>query len=280
MLDHDLRHSSAERMRADSQVDAHSEPESISGLVDVLESLSDGDAVSKHAAAASRIRDHMDVKHLSFCVILDPPGRSLAERAVTTYDQQWIDRYVAKKYWMCDPVLKAFVEGRDELWWNVEDEPEPGTPPFVAAFVKDAHRFGAGSAGLARYVRTETRGVYVLTLTSDEHPARFADRMRSRSREIDLVASFFTDELAGPGEPAAGLGAFSEDEILLLRLLSSGRALEEIERRLMPGRDHAALLASIFRKLPAATVGEAVYRFAAIRSHDFLPPTSFEVGSA
>ena len=280
MLDHDLQRSSTESARADSRIDAPAEPESLSGLVDVLDSLSDGADTARHATAAARIRDHMDVKHLSFCVILDPPGCSLAERAVTTYAQQWVDRYVAKKYWMCDPVLKAFAEGRDELWWNAEAEPDPGTPPFVASFVRDAHRFGAGAAGLARYVRTEARGAYVLTLTSDEHPARFADRMRGRSREIDLIASFFTDELAGPGEPAAGLGAFSEDEILLLRLLSSGRALEEIERRIMPGCDHSALLASIFRKLQAATVGEAVYRFAAIRSQDFLPPASFEVGSA
>ncbi|MFN3259049.1 MAG: autoinducer binding domain-containing protein [Pikeienuella sp.] len=280
MLDHDLQHSSAERARADSHVAASAEPKSLSGLVDVLEGLSDDEDVARHATAAARIRDHLDVKHLSFCVILDPPGRSLADRALTTYDQQWVDRYVAKKYWMCDPVLRAFMDGREEIWWNADAEPEPGTPPFVASFVKDARRFGAGATGLARYVRTEARGAYVLTLTSDEHPACFADRMRSRSREIDLVASFFTDELAGPAEPAAGLSAFSEDEVLLLRLLSSGRALEEIERRVMPGCDHAALLASIFRKLQAATVGEAVYRFAAIRSQDFLPPASFEVGSA
>lgn len=249
-------------------------------ILEYIGSLTGPMSLDEMRDAVTHLRDHLRVKHLSICVVVDPKGCSIADRVITTYDPGWVQRYVANRYWMFDPVLAGFYEGLTRLSWRGDQTQSEGVPPFVKSFVEDAKRYGAGSNGLARYVRLGSRGSYVLTITSDEDPDLFFARLRHQEDNLQMAAHQLSIAMfASTNKNMAKFETLLEDEMLVLRLLASGCDHYQMSVRLALPRSVESIVKAIKRKLNVASITEAIYQFGSLRADEFLPPADFEIKS-
>lgn len=231
-------------------------------------------------ALLSEARDRLRVKHISFCIVVDPHGTIIEDRVITTYPDRWIGRYLSRKYWMVDPVLLAFYRGDEECSWDSRNE-EPGVQaPFVTTFLRDARENGAGACGHAFFLRLGRRGSFTFTLSSDEPGRQFRDRIEAMRREIDFIFASAQEAICGYDDGGdEHLASLTDDEMLLLRLLSAGGERADIEASVAFDRSFDSIVASLQRKLGARNLSQAIYRFAELRMKEFFPPTSLEIKS-
>lgn len=180
---------------------------------------------------------------------------------------------------MMDPVLLAFYNDQDDCFWDCAGEPSPVEPPFVRAFLRDARANDAGERGCAFFLRLGRKGSFAFTLTSDEPEAQFRARVEDRRREIAATFSCIKEAICGVEDKIEGLSTLTDDEMMLLRLLTSGVEPAEIEAKVNFERSFASILAGLQRKLGARNLPQAIYRFAELRTKEFFPPTGLEVKS-
>lgn len=219
------------------------------------------------------------VKHMSFCVLIDPRGWTVSDRVYTTYSREWIGRYLEKKYWTVDPLLAAFYRDEEIAVWGPPDHGRPGAP-ILMLFLRDSAAHGVGTCGYARFLRLGDHGSYVLSVSADEDAESLRRRMGAAERELDFLGRYIQERTTAPRQLArARLASLTDEEILVLRLLASGARPDEVMSlaRLAVGADR--IMEAVMRKLEARSLSQAVVRFIEIRDREFLPPTGVEIKS-
>lgn len=113
--------------------------------------------------ALRMVRTAFDAKHLAF--VLARYGNEPAKDPYvkTTYPATWMARYIFRRYWRVDPVIRAgFARARPFDWREIDR-----TDPAVATFFADAADHGIGQSGLLIPTTNKQGQRGVLSINSD-----------------------------------------------------------------------------------------------------------------
>ncbi|MEM6761744.1 MAG: LuxR family transcriptional regulator [Pseudomonadota bacterium] len=109
------------------------------------------------------VRNAFQMKHLSYLGARygNDPSRDPYVRS--TYPAMWMARYLLKRYWRVDPIMREGFRRNAPFDWQDIDR----SAPAVAAFIDDAARFKVGENGLLIPLvnRLGQRGI--LSISSD-----------------------------------------------------------------------------------------------------------------
>ena len=221
-------------------------------------------------------RAALGVAHVSFSVVSDPVVAVPEKRIFTTYSDAWIERYLAKRHWLSDPVLRHYQEGAADCFWD--DDGAEAAAPMVSWFLADSRAHGVGKSGHARYLRMGRNGGYALSVTGEEAGDAFRRRVAALDGDLQVLGYCLFDRyLAAVAPRAPEENALDDIEMLALRLLGAGASRTELARRLDGLGDCDRLLASVLRKLKAKTLQQAIHSFAKLCGDEFFPPLTSEV---
>ena len=128
-------------------------------------------ATAIEAVAAARglertvesVRDTFQMKHLSYLAARYGSDPAKDPFVRSTYPAMWVARYLLKRYWRIDPIMREGFRRRAPFDWGEIDRSDPK----VERFFDDAERFNVGRSGLLIPLtnRHDQRGI--LSISSD-----------------------------------------------------------------------------------------------------------------
>ena len=166
--------------------------------------------------AVLKVRDIYDIDHVVYHSV-DSHG---AQYAALTYDSDWVDRYLEKKYAKIDPVVKECFRRFNPLDWRGLDwSSEP-----IRAFQREAMDAGVGNQGLSIPVRGLSGQFAMFTVTARRNEQSWA-KFTAQYREDLLLVAHFVNQKAADLSHASDLrpkARLSPREHDALSLLASG----------------------------------------------------------
>ncbi|MEM8551754.1 MAG: LuxR family transcriptional regulator [Pseudomonadota bacterium] len=117
------------------------------------------------------VRDAFQMKHLSYLAARYGSDPSKDPYVRSTYPALWMARYLMKRYWRIDPVIREGFRRNAPFDWQDVDR----TTPAVAAFFEDAARFGVGQNGLLLPLNTTAGQRGIISISSDLTGSAWAD---------------------------------------------------------------------------------------------------------
>ena len=128
-------------------------------------------AAAIEAVAAARgmertveaVRDAFGMKHLSYLAARYGSQPEKDPYVRSTYPALWVARYLLKRYWRVDPIMREGFRRAAPFDWRDIDR----SAPRVAAFFEDAARFNVGRNGLLVPLTTRHAQRGILSISSD-----------------------------------------------------------------------------------------------------------------
>lgn len=172
--------------------------------------------------------------------------------AVSSYSEEWAERYRARGYVGIDPVVGAARDGFMAFDWAELD----WSAPAIRRFREEAREFGVAERGLGVPLHAAGGAHAVFTVNADLPERDWAALVSGRRGEFMMIASAFQQrvaELHGFFEESRA-PSLSEPEHDVLARLASGERIEVGAS----SRPACAALRSARRKLGARTAPHAV----------------------
>lgn len=201
------------------------------------------------------LRDQYDVDHLVYHSV-SGTGR---QYGILTYDQLWVDHYLAQGYARIDPVVQTCLRRGTPIEWKTLDWSARATRDFLA----EAIQAGVGNQGYSIPIHGPG-GQFALFSVS--HRGKDADWQRFAATvgpELLLVAYFLNQralQLDTPDQPEAP-GMLSGREVDVMTLLALGMNRAQAADALdISEHTFRAYVESARQKLGAANTVQAVAR--------------------
>lgn len=175
--------------------------------------------------AMEALRDAFAMKHLSYVLARYGNEPHKDPYVLSTYPALWLTRYLFKRYWRIDPVVRAGFRGSAPFDWREIDRSEPK----VAAFFADAARYRVGTNGFLIPLTNvhDQRGI--VSVTSDLEGAAWEAYKRAVVKDFMEVAHAMhrraLREMFGDAEPPPRL---SPREKEALRWVAEGKEVPDI----------------------------------------------------
>ncbi len=237
---------------ADEFADRIVETESLPELVEVLNHLT----------------RQFDVAHSTLHVISDSSTMNFRTRVITTYPEEWISRYVDRRYSLIDPIADACSTFGHGFYWDSLIV----SNPLARAFQSDACEFGIGPSGYSLPIRTESGDLIALTVCSGECPDVFSARFARFESDLYNLGCLLIDafcRLASDRRPASFTP--TDDQILVLRKIAMGADEEELEALHFQYGSYQTMETSICQLFETRTVWQAAVLAAKIGLLDSTP---------
>lgn len=117
----------------------------------------------------SPLRDLFGVKHLSYVAARYGRAPHKDPYVLSTYPPMWLVRYLFKRYWRIDPVVKAgFARATPFDWCEIERD------PAADAFFEDAAQYGVGRNGFLIPLQNQNGQRGILSFSSDASDAQWS----------------------------------------------------------------------------------------------------------
>jgi len=113
--------------------------------------------------AVIAIRDAFFMKHLSYVAARYGSDPAKDPYVRSTYPATWVARYLLKRYWRIDPVMREGFRRLDPFDWCEIDR----TDPRIEAFFEDSARAGVGRNGLCVPLTNADGQRGILSVASD-----------------------------------------------------------------------------------------------------------------
>jgi len=171
------------------------------------------------------VRDCFEMKHLSYLAARygNDPAKDPYVRS--TYSPVWMARYLLKRYWRIDPIMREGFRRATPFDWDDIDRDSPG----VSAFFADAARFKVGRSGLCVPLTNQHGQRGILSISSDLTGSAWADyKMVFLKDFIEVGAALHRrglKELFGDESPPPRL---SPREKEVLRWVAEGKEVPDI----------------------------------------------------
>lgn len=117
------------------------------------------------------LRDLFNVKHLSYVAARFGREPHKDPYVLSTYPPMWLARYLFKRYWRIDPVVRAGFRGVTAFDWRDIERDDPS----VDDFFDDARRYGVGTNGYLVPLNTPNGQRGMISFTSDLDEAAWSD---------------------------------------------------------------------------------------------------------
>lgn len=228
-----LRSPVSERV-ADALLEASTFPD----LVDLLKQFSEA----------------IGVAHCTLHVVNEMPTSSFSTRALTTYPEDWVTRYVNRRYFTVDPVARESETCETGFFWENLDV---SSPP-VRAFCQDARAHGVGPAGYTLPITTERGDKIAISISAGDDRDGFRDKMRHFEADLLTVGFCLTEafsRLASDERPADFTP--TDDQLSILRAVAMGVDDAELRARSYLYGSYITLERSICNLFRTRTVAQA-----------------------
>lgn len=190
-------------------------------------------------------------------------------KVLTTYPEEWIDEYIARRYFGIDPVVARALEGPGVFFWDAF----VGGGPVVNDFQRAAIAYGIGPAGITLVGDNPAGDSFAVSLSSRRSPASFRDEFEPRLADFlkaaKLTIEVFSDLTCVYPESHANL---TVEQIRLLRMLARGGSLADLHAMPASAGSAAMLERSILQALNASSLIQAV---AIAAKHGLLETVQF-----
>ena len=134
--------------------------------------------------AIKQVRDAYGLKHLTFVVARYGQEPAKDPYVRTTYPSTWMARYLFKRYWRIDPIIRAgFSRARPFDWDEIErDRPE------ITRFFEDAKAHNIGESGLLIPMTNKLGQRGILSVNSDLTGSAWRDYKAERLPDFLEIA--------------------------------------------------------------------------------------------
>lgn len=170
------------------------------------------------------LRDAFAMRHLSYVAARYGREPYKDPYVLSTYPALWLTRYLFKRYWRIDPVVRAGFSRSEPFDWSEIDRSDPK----VADFFKDAERHGVGPTGLLvpLVTRQGQRGICSITadLSGNAWHAYKRFILESFGEVAAAIHARAISELFGEAE----LPQLSPREREMLRWVADGKEVPDI----------------------------------------------------
>ncbi|GAB5373897.1 MAG: hypothetical protein AcusKO_03590 [Acuticoccus sp.] len=171
------------------------------------------------------VRDAFGMKHLSYLAARYGSQPEKDPYVRSTYPALWVARYLLKRYWRVDPIMREGFRRSAPFDWHDIDR----SAPRVAAFFEDAARFSVGRSGLLIPLTTRHAQRGILSISSDLTGPAWGDYKAGFLRDfIEVGAALHrrgVRELFGDAAPPPRL---SPREREVLRWVAEGKEVPDI----------------------------------------------------
>lgn len=246
---------------ADPLADEILEAASISELIDVFR----------------RLAGLMKVRHCTMHVVTEAASTNFTTKALTTYPEEWITRYVDRRYFQVDPVIHACRQDQKSFFWHELES----SNPVVRTFWEDAKTYGIGPSGFTLSIITE-RGDQLALSVSDAAPSHeFAESFSRHVSDLFGLGIFLADafcRLASKSLPK--IFNPTDDQIMVLRAIAEGVEEEDLEKRNYLFGSYKTVKRSIITLFQTNTVAQAAVLAARIGLFDNAPLTKADILAA
>jgi hypothetical protein len=194
------------------------------------------------------------VAHCTLHVVRETPTSSFSTRALTTYAEDWVSRYVDRRYFTVDPVYRESLTCEAAFFWEDLDV----SNPQVRAFCQDAKAHGVGPAGYTLPIITERGDKIAISVSAAEDREGLRDTIRHFEADLLTVGFSLTEafsRLASDERPADFTP--TDDQLLILRAVAMGADEAELRARNYLYGSYSTLERSICSLFRTKTVAQA-----------------------
>ncbi len=159
------------------------------------------------------------VAHCTLHVVSEVPSTAFTTRALTTYPDEWVTRFINRRYFTIDPVSRASVAAESGFFWDTLDV---SSPP-VLAFYHDAKAHGIGPSGYTLPIITERGDKIAISVSSPEEREAFRERIGHVEQDLLTVGFCITEafsRLASEDRPTVFTP--TDDQMSILRAVAMG----------------------------------------------------------
>ncbi len=194
------------------------------------------------------------VAHCTLHVVRETPTSSFSTRALTTYSEEWVARYVDRRYTSVDPVYRQSLTCEDAFFWEDLDV----SPPPVRAFCQDARAHGVGPAGYTLPIITERGDRIAISVSAGDDREGLRDTIHHYESDLLSVGFSLTEafsQLASDDRPASFTP--TDDQLSILRAVAMGTNEAELRSRDYLYGSYITLERSICSLFRTKTVAQA-----------------------
>lgn len=239
-----------------------------SGADEFADRIVDTESLPDLVEVLNHLTRQFDVAHSTLHVISDSSTMNFRTRVITTYPEEWISRYVDRRYSLVDPVADACSSYGHGFYWDSLIVSNPAARAFQA----DACEFGVGPSGYSLPIGTESGDLIALTVCSSESPDVFSQRFARYESDLYNLGCLLIDafcRLASDRRPASFTP--TDDQVMVLRKIAMGADEEELEALHFQYGSYRTMEASICRLFETRTVFQAAVLAAKIGLLDCTP---------
>lgn len=194
------------------------------------------------------------VIHCTLHVVRETPTSSFSTRALTTYPEDWVARYIDRRYFTCDPVYRGSLTCEAGFYWEDLDV----SVPAVRAFCQDARAYGVGPSGYTLPIITERGDKIAISVSAADDREGLRDTIRHYEADLLTVGFSLTEafsRLASDERPAAFNP--TDDQLSVLRAVAMGADDAELRSRSYLYGSYATLERSICALFRTRTIAQA-----------------------
>ena len=194
------------------------------------------------------------VAHCTVHVVSEAPTSAFSTRVLTTYSEEWVTRYVNRRYFLLDPVVRASDTAEAGYFWDTLEVSEPP----VLAFYHDAKAHGVGPSGYTLPIITERGDKIAISVSSPLERDAFRERIRHYEQDLLAIGFSITEafsRLASDDRPSVFTP--SDDQMEILRAVAMGADVEELQARDYLYGSYTTLERSICSLFRTRTVAQA-----------------------
>ena len=200
------------------------------------------------------LSETLGVSHSTLHVISEAPSTNFTTKVLTTYPEEWITRYVNRRYSFLDPVGRACLTTEQGFFWDSLDHSALPLRTFWA----DAAAHGVGPSGFTLPITTERGDKLAISLCSAEEEEPFRARLQRCHSDLFSLGIFLCDafcRLASDDRPASFNP--TDDQLTILRAISMGVDEAELGQRSYQYGSYKTLQRSICALFRTKTVAQA-----------------------
>ncbi|MFT3972051.1 MAG: autoinducer binding domain-containing protein [Amaricoccus sp.] len=224
------------------------------GTERIADAILGADDFSSLVSQLGRLARALGVSHCTLHVVGEGPATNFATKVLTTYPDEWITRYVDRRYSFVDPIGPACLASAHSFFWDSL----PRSSPCLAAFWQDAAAHGVGPSGCTQPITTERGDTIGISVCSAMDPETFRNHFEGYESDLLSLGIFLSDafcRLASDDRP----DTFNptDDQLHILRAIAEGASDMELRTRIYQHSSYAHLERSICALFRTRTVAQA-----------------------
>jgi autoinducer binding domain-containing protein len=194
----------------------------------IADEIVEAGTLSKLVDILKKLPGLMSVDHCTLHVVSEVIFASFTTRVLTTYPEEWVSRYVERRYFFIDPVIAACREKERGFFWDDLNV----SSGIVRPFWIDAQAFGIGPSGYSVPITTERGDRLAISVSSSASAEDFRQTFTRHQSDLLNLGIFLSDafcSLASEDFPAST--NLTDDQMMVLRAIAAGASEADLRNQ-------------------------------------------------